>query len=257
MDTNGGAAAHHYEATVPHPRRPASLFRVDEPNRGLEEPFVLRFLGDVRDRHVLDLGCGDAVIGPRLLAAGAASYLGVDASHRMLGRARAALSGTSGMVQLADLDTWEPPLGTRFDVVLARMTLHYVADLGRLLRAVRQACRPGARFVFSVDHPVVTCSHDGDWRDDVPRSWRVRDYHREGPRNCPRPGVKVRRYHRTFETYLRLLTEAGFRLVRLSEGAPLTSEFPDQDSFERRRDVPMCAIFGAELADVEPERRDG
>lgn len=249
MDTNRRTPAFYHEPTLHHHRQ-AARSHSDEPNRSLEEPYVLRFLGDVQDCHVLDLGCGDASTGPWLLASGAASYLGVDGSHRMLTQARALLSGTSGMVQLGDLETWEPPPGTRFDIVLARMSLHHVADLGRLLQAVRDACRPRARLVFSVEHPLLTCSYDGDWKDDVPRSWRVRDYHREGARTCPRLGARVPKYHRTFETYFRLLGEAGFRLCRLSEGPPIPSEFPDRDAYERRLDVPMCATFGAELADA-------
>ncbi|HEX6076323.1 MAG TPA: class I SAM-dependent methyltransferase [Micromonosporaceae bacterium] len=247
MDPYSGTAF--YDEPAIHERYRAARSAVDEPNRTLEEPFVLRFLGDVRDRHVLDLGCGDAGIGPRLLATGALSYLGVDGSHRMLSRAQATLAGTSGMVRLADLETWEPPPGARFDLVLARMALHYVADLGRLLTTIRRACRPGARLVFSVEHPVVTCSYDGDWDDGVPRVWRVRDYYREGPRNCPWLGARVRKHHRTFETYLTLLTEAGFRLTRFSEGVPPRSEFTDPEVYERRLDVPMYATFGADLAE--------
>jgi hypothetical protein len=44
------------------------------PNHVMEEPALLAALGDVRGLRILDLGCGDAAIGRRLLALGCRSY---------------------------------------------------------------------------------------------------------------------------------------------------------------------------------------
>jgi predicted TPR repeat methyltransferase len=80
--------------------------------------------------RVLDLGCGDAEIGRESLNAGAVRYRGVDGSTRMVQAARRTLEGTTGEVVLCDS-------ADAFDVVLSRMALHYVGDLGRVLRACR------------------------------------------------------------------------------------------------------------------------
>jgi SAM-dependent methyltransferase len=234
-----------YDEPVIHERYTTARSAVDEPNKTLEEPFVLRFLGDVKGHDVLDLGCGDAAIGPCLLGAGARSYTGVDGSRRMVARARQSLSGTGATVHRVDLERWEPAVESGVDTVLSRMALHYLADLDRLLTAVRRACRPGAQLVFSVEHPVVTSSYDGDWDGEVPRAWTVRDYYREGARSCPWLGARVRKYHRTFETYLALLAGNGFRLAGFSEGVPQPGAFTDQSVFRRRLDVPMYATFRA------------
>jgi SAM-dependent methyltransferase len=243
VDTYSGIAF--YDEPAVHERYATARAAVDEPNKTLEEPFVLRFLGDVAGLDVLDLGCGDAAIGPRLLESGARSYSAVDGSHRMLARARATLAGTAGTVRQVDLERWEPTPESNVDIVLSRMALHYVADLARLLKAVRRACRPGGRLIFSVEHPVVTSSYDGDWDGDVPRAWSVHGYYREGPRSCPWLGARVRKYHRTFETYLTLLTSNGFLLDGFSEGVPEPAHFVDQAVFQRRLDVPMYATFNA------------
>lgn len=216
--------------------------RPDEPNLTLEEPYVLEFLGDPAGRAVLDLGCGSAAIGARLLGAGAASYAGVDGSDRMVERARAVVAPFPGraVIDRGDLETWAPPTGAGYDVVLARMSLHYVLDLAGLLSRVRLACRDGAALVFSVEHPVVTCSYDADWDvDQVPRVWRVHAYFDEGPRSCPWLDARVRKQHRTLETYFRLLADAGFATDRLSEGTPRPEHFADADVWSRRRAVPM------------------
>ena len=57
----------------------------------------------MRGLRILDLGCGDAAIGRRLLEAGCRSYPGIDASARMIEAARDALRGTAGEVRAAEL----------------------------------------------------------------------------------------------------------------------------------------------------------
>lgn len=244
MDTLSGVAF--YEDPGVHQRYLTARAVTDEPNRTMEEPHVLRFLGDVGQHDILDLGCGNAAIGPVLLAAGARSYVGVDGSRRMVDMATRQLAGGAGTVHHRDLENWTPD-GSRFDTVLSRMALHYVEDLDRLLAAVRQACRDGGQLVFSVEHPVVTSSYDGDRDGFVSRTWTVRDYHRQGPRSCAWLESRVYKHHRTFETYVRLLTDNGFTLCALAEGEPVLAAFTDRRSHGRFLNVPMYAIFHARV----------
>ncbi|MDP9259635.1 MAG: SAM-dependent methyltransferase, partial [Actinomycetota bacterium] len=53
-------------------------------NYVMEEPALLDALGDVGGMRVLDLGCGTAALGRRLLGAGCASYFGIDGSAKMV-----------------------------------------------------------------------------------------------------------------------------------------------------------------------------
>ena len=52
---------------------------VASPNLMMEEPAFWKALGQVDGLRVADLGCGDAAMAPPQLAAGAVSYLGLDA----------------------------------------------------------------------------------------------------------------------------------------------------------------------------------
>jgi SAM-dependent methyltransferase len=232
--------------------------RVDEPNRTLEEPYVLAFLGDVAGHAVLDLGCGAAGIARHLITAGARSYTGVEGSTRMAARAATDLAGVvdGGLVRIlqANLESWTLPASAVYNTVLARMSMHYIDDLGGLLARIGRGCAPGAQLVFSVEHPVVTSSYDADWDDDhVPRIWHVRNYYDEGPRSCQWLGARVRKQHRTVETYFRLLRDAGFVLDQISEGVPQAARFADRETYLRRRAVPMYltirALAGAGIAE--------
>ncbi|MET9426638.1 methyltransferase [Streptomyces sp. NPDC003036] len=231
------------EATV-FPRYQEARAAVDEGNTTLEEPYVLAFIGDLRGRSVLDLGCGDGTFGESVLRAGADRYHGIDGSGRMLAAAAARLDPAT--LERADLNAWTCREPGAWDVVTARMVLHYLDDLPALLREVRTALAPGGRFVLSVEHPVVTCAYDGDFHDGVPSEMRVRGYFDEGERACEWLGSSVRKVHRTVETYVRDLHEAGLALTGLSEGRPEPDNFRDPRTCEARRAVPMYLTIRAE-----------
>lgn len=55
--------------------------RPDNPNDTLEKPVVLELAGDLANRRILDLGCGDADFGRLALDQGCQSYLGVEGSR--------------------------------------------------------------------------------------------------------------------------------------------------------------------------------
>lgn len=81
----------------------ATRTRPDNPNDTLEQPVLREFAGGLQDQRILDLGCGAATFGLHALADGASSYLGVDASRKMVAAARDALAGTQGQVTQASI----------------------------------------------------------------------------------------------------------------------------------------------------------
>jgi predicted TPR repeat methyltransferase len=77
--------------------------RPDNPNDTLEKPVMRELLGTVPGRRILDLGCGDAAIGRELLEHGAAAYIGVEGSAKMVIVAAQTLAGTPGQLIWADM----------------------------------------------------------------------------------------------------------------------------------------------------------
>lgn len=216
-------------------------------NDTLEWPVMAELLGPLAGQRVLDLGCGDAAFGRRALAEGAAAYLGVDGSANMVAAARAMLAGTAGEVQQAALEGWRLPAALQggFDLVCSRLALHYLPELAPLYAQVVAALRPGGRFVYSVEHPVLTsCQREG--RDAVVvDDWVVDDYFRPGPRVTRWLGAEVLKYHRTVEDHFRLLQQAGFTVEQLRESRPEARHFTDPVFFERRQRYPLFLFMAA------------
>jgi SAM-dependent methyltransferase len=212
------------------------------PNTTLEEPAFLDELGDVAGLRVLDLGCGDGGTASLLLDLGCGSYLGVDGSTLMVREANAALAGRAGRVVRGRLEDFEAEPDS-FDLIVSRMALHYLADLGVLLRRCRESLAEGGRILFTVTHPVIT-SHDRRASTTEPREdWLVDDYFVEGARPQVWLGAASVWQHRTIETYVTELRQAGFRLSNLRECAPRADRFDDNSEYKRRQRIPLMLLI--------------
>lgn len=215
----------------------ATRTRPDNPNDTLEQPVLRELAGDLRGLRILDLGCGAATFGLHALAMGAASYLGVDASQRMVAAAREALAGTPGQVTQASFETWAYPAAA-FDLVVSSLALHYVDDLGAVMAGISRALVPGGRVVFSVEHPIITSCARG-WTQPQRQDWLVDDYFVTGPRETSWLGGEVVRYHRTVEDYVTALQGAGVALDSLRESRPDPARFTDETEYLRRLRIPL------------------
>lgn len=213
-------------------------------NNTLEKPVFDELVGDLSGRRILDLGCGDAQFGREALRAGCLSYLGLEGAARMCAQAQANLAGSEGRVIQAAMEDWDYP-AQQFDLVTSRLALHYIKDLDALCRRVFQTLVAGGRFVFSVEHPVITsCSRsrpDGGLHQD----WLVDDYFASGRRVTNWMGGQVVKYHRTVEEYFMGLQAAGFVVDGLRESRPQRHLFADEATYQRRKRIPLMLFLAA------------
>ncbi|HUB91789.1 MAG TPA: class I SAM-dependent methyltransferase [Dyella sp.] len=189
--------------------------------------------------RILDLGCGLGYFAREAVARGARSVLGVDLSQRMLDQART-LGGDHAITYLrAALEEFVPGTAV-FDLVVSSLALHYVADYRLLVKRVATALVPGGRFAFSVEHPIFTAQGSSAWAtnaDGAKLHWPVDRYRDEGERRTHWFVDDVVKYHRTIETYVNGLLEAGLVLARLEEPEATPAELTEHPEWldERRR----------------------
>jgi SAM-dependent methyltransferase len=230
---------------------------VRSPNVVMEEPALLDALGEIGNRRVLDLGCGDGSFGHQVLERGGRSYLGVDGSAAMIERANDRRRDDRiayGLLDIEDLSRERlhsiSPVSVpfEFDLITARMSLHYVADLERMLTAATGLLAPGGRLLFSVVHPVVSAAGAAP-SASADRTTQVVDrYFEPGPRRQPWFGETVTWHHRTIEDYVGAVHRCGLRLTVLSECPPVESLFAGNHAeYERRCRVPLMLLIGATI----------
>lgn len=161
-------------------------------------------LPDLRDRRVLDLGCGFGWHCRYAREQGARSVMGVDLSKKMLVRAKATTNDPAIEYRksaIEDVD-FSP---NQFDIVISSLALHYVERFDAVCRNVYRWLVPNGSFVFSVEHPMFTSREEQDWHRDSngkPLHWPVDNYQQESARVTQWLADDVVKYHRTIVTYI-------------------------------------------------------
>lgn len=225
----------------------ARRHRRQSPNESIEKPIFLQLLGNVENKRILDLGCGDGKFGQELFDLGCQSYLGLESSEPMVQSARKNLSATSGQVIHTKIEDWDYP-SERFHIVISRLALHYVADLQETFANVHRTLKQNGRFIFSIVHPVITSSDKSRAKGGMRQDWIVDEYFSVGERQVYFMGEKVMQYHRPIEDIYSALQNADFQIEHLRESRPERENFNDEAQYERRKRIPLFLFLASRKA---------
>lgn len=224
-------------------------------NELLELPTMLKAVGDIHGKFLLDIGCGAGVHIKRYLAKGA-RCTGLDISDTMLGLARRNCpkaefkQGTFTRLPFKD---------RTFDIVTASLSLDYCNDLSKTMQEVCRVLRKGGMFYYSDESPVyaaieryedknIKCRAAGSildkrtgrtiylghgWREDIV-TWEMI------------PGMTMKTYTRTLGTRVRAFVENGFELVDVIDCKP-TAAFKrrNRDKYEAFSRIPIFSVYVA------------
>ena len=171
--------------------------------------------------RVLDLGCGDGQIA-RALASTGASVVGVDPTTNQIDvateRAGGPVFAQAGAAVLPFSDG-------AFDGVIACLVFEHIDDVDAAIGEVARVLRPGGRFTFMLNHPLLQTPGSG-WIDDhmvdpPEQYWRIGPYLVEAETvEQVELGVHIRFLHRPLSRYLNALAAVGLVLERMDEPAP-------------------------------------
>lgn len=210
-------------------------------NRLLERPAVLAMVDEWSGLNVLEAGCAGGQLTGVLLARGAT----VTAFDRSPTLARlAAERNAHARVVVQDLEQPFPEdWASQFDVVVASLVMHYVADWAEPFRQFAATLRPGGRLIVSTGHPLadlrITASGDYFATELVHDTW-------DGNYDPP---LEVSFYRRPLAEMTRAFTNAGFVLTNIIESRAAASDAAEfGSSFNAARNLPNFIIFEAALA---------
>jgi len=185
-------------------------------------PMALRELDGYA--RVLDVGCGEGQIARVLQSRTSVQsfVVGVDPTQ---GQVDVAVERSVGEQNLRSGADALPFADGSFDAVLACLVFEHIDALDEAISEVARILRPGGRFSFFLNHPLLQTPNSG-WIDDQmidppEQYWRIGSYLDEAITfEEVEPGVRVRFLHRPLSRYVNTLAEHGLFLEAMFEPAP-------------------------------------
>lgn len=131
------------------------------------------------------------------------------------------------------------------NLILSHLAFRYITFqiFIRFFQNVYRALKEKGKFVFSVQHPLITSAFISKQTGDKRGNWVVDDYFLDGERKEPWIGHVVLKYHRTIEQYFRALTLTGFKVGIYVRELQCVSIFPMRKSLKEGSEFRLCWCF--------------
>ncbi|MEK9131424.1 MAG: class I SAM-dependent methyltransferase [Patescibacteria group bacterium] len=187
-------------------------------------PNLLRILGMVSGKRILDLACGQGYFSRILHEAGAMVH-GVDASSDLIARAKKQ-SSPAVEFHTCQSDNLLGIAQNSFDAVICILAIQNIEKLNETCAEVARVLKPGGTVVVVLNHPAFRIPKRSSWGIDeqtLLQYRRVDGYMSESrveiDMHPSASGKKVTTisFHRPLQVFFKALTKNGFAITRLEE----------------------------------------
>ena len=205
----------------------------------IEWPAIKQLLPNIKNKKVLDLGCGTGRFSFLLETLFPAKVVGIDLSQQMLNKATEIGHNKQSSVEFikGDIENLTLIKDNSFDFVFSSTTLHYLPDLAKVIGEVSRVLVSGGVCILSVIHPVYTSHYPLANKNEFPKDedWQVR-YLNKNLRSYVQPWIEFNdnienylstSYHHTFADYVNNAIKAGLSITAVSEPKPPKQWFLD------------------------------
>lgn len=168
----------------------------------LEEKLIKSFIGNVKNKDILDLGCGTGRYTLPLAKKGA-NVVGVDFSKAMLKKAKIKAKQTGVKVELINEDITKYSPKKKFDTVLSMLVQGHIKNIDKLIENISKASKLNTEVIISNLHPEVT-------RKALSKK------NKESKAELI-PGFRTDHFHHPISEYVKLFDKYGFYLTNIKD----------------------------------------
>ena len=220
-------------------------------------PMAAEHLAGAAD--VLDVGTGEgqlARLAVETPAGGGRRTVGIDPTWAQLAEARARGGGPAYVRGEAAALPFPP---AAFDAVVACLVFEHIDDVDGAIAEVGRVLRPGGRFLFFLNHPLLQAPNSG-WIDDhvldpPEQYWRVGAYLVEDRTiEEVEKGVFIPFIHRPLSRYVNAMAAAGLVVRRMEEPPPPAGFLERAREYRDAATIPRLLFLLAERSDVTDRR---
>lgn len=209
-------------------------------------PYMLKLLGDVSGKRILDLGCGEGGYS-RELTNRNADVVAVDCAEYSIEYAKKKSLEEGFIIQyyvrnsndLYDIED------NSFDIVLCSMMLMDCEDLNGTIKEIVRVLKPSGKLFASVLHPCFTGKNIGREGEGINRKVIVEDYFNPSEYEQPLPTGKISVIwrHRTLEDYIKMFIKHGLTIVDLNEARPTPEQSDISVSIAWLQKIPLFLFW--------------
>jgi len=225
-------------------------------NNCIESPEMIRMVGDVKNKRIIDLGCGFGDHAEKFSEQGAREILGLDISKKLI-----ELANEKGLTHakfiVHDLNKRFPAKSNHYDIAVSSLTIHYLKEIDHFFKETHRVLKKGGFFVFSTQNPLTDSLIMKKYDLGYERIFGYKknsktgkrevfgDYYYEGPRTEDwGGGVKIKMYKRTYETLIKAIVRNGFNIIDYVDAKPIpSSRRLDPGLYDFTQKVPSFCFF--------------
>tara|TARA_Y100000310_G_scaffold329906_1_gene400582 strand:+ start:3660 stop:4400 length:741 start_codon:yes stop_codon:yes gene_type:complete len=218
-------------------------------NRDIEVPAMIKLIGDVKNKVVLDMGCGFGDHSRKLSQKGAKKIIGFDLSKELIRFANEQKIPNCEF-EVGNLNQKLQYKSGYFDVVFAGLAIHYIKNLNQLFKEVKRVLKKNGIFVFSTGHPIFDLINQSpEFKIGVRLVGNKRiidgNYFDESLKKTDLGGVgKVKLYSYTFETFIKSGLNNKFELIDYVDAKPVpSSKRYDYEKYKLATTLPTFILF--------------
>lgn len=218
-------------------------------NELLEIPVIKSMLPDLKNKTILDLGCGNGSMSRYFIEQGAKSVLAIDVSNNMINEAHEKnnLEGITykvlGMENISKINL-------KFDLIFSSLAFHYIEDFDKLIFDIYNLLNEGGTLLFSQEHPIVTSTiYKQDMKKyteiDNKRYFFLSDYNLVGERKIFWNVDGVIKYHRNFSSIANTIIKNGLVIQEINESDASDSVISVVEKYKYQKDRPYFIFIKA------------
>lgn len=164
-------------------------------------PYLLRKLGNIKDKKVLDYGCGDGWLCEKLKQKGAKIF-GCDISEKFIKLAKENYKE----IEFKIINNKTSYKNNEFDAIVCNIVLHITKDYEKVLNEMYRILKPGGKAIITIMHPKHYKSEIANFTKNQ-ETLKIKV---EG-------NIPVTYYRRNQDIYEKTFQKAGFKIKKKQE----------------------------------------
>jgi len=185
-------------------------------------PNLLRLLGNIKSKKILDLACGQGFFSREIFKQGA-EVTGVDISEELIVLAR---KHSDAKIKFLFANAERLPFPDQsFDTVIAILALQNIENLFGATAEIARVLKADGRFILVLNHPAFRIPKESFWEFDAKQNIeyrRIGRYLSESRAEIiMNPGKGADKttvsFHRPLQMYFKALAKNGLAVTRLEE----------------------------------------